>query len=633
MDPITMMVASIGMQFFSNYKNNKKSTELQQRQQELQRAAMEHDFERARRLQAESAKLALELENEVHQQRLEDIQRNYDDILHNFATNFAIKNWPLNVLPFVMKGESFGSLFGGTSKSISVHCIFTPSNCTWFNSLFYDDIDMQLESEMNNNWNAQSTHPVVYYGGGWNRREKEMVGGRLKVVPSTINLNDIDLLYTKLKSVPTIVITPYFDAEPDAKLYFRVRLWGMGEDSEKFYRIDVNNGDESNGQFQFTYKYDKNTKPEETEEYINTTITEFVQYLECLVGFVADKYFWSMYGNSPCLPLITTSNKCSTYLLDKYSLLYNNELLLSHNKTTLNRNMLLLFDGIKSLYSKEERQKMLDKTAESCLNICIGERLNRADYKIFDDLYVSFLEQISLRYEDDGRKNYIDGLKNKLLETCPLFEFVFCANVKELHRSIASFMSKANCCSVVFKVLQKDLIAIAPKKQEQLVKGVIMFCSTYFPMFPNSGVYELLSNNKAIEYPIDPCAGIEIDINKILMNFQEQRKSLEVCIDLYDRLSVETDIDGFVNSDCLCASVDDIYKWIKENRNEFHTGIDLFKGFSRSNNKYLVFGVFKIGTELQLLHNVLILFYDIIPDEINGLFGMKNKYCITFINC
>lgn len=184
-----MMVASIGMQFFNNYANSKKNEEIQEKQREFQRAAAEHDFERMRKLQTESAKLALELEAEVHKERVEDINSNYDALLDNFAHSFAIQNWPLNVLPFVMKGESFGTLFNGT-KSINLHCILTPSNCDWFNKNFYDDIDLRLEAEMNNNWNAQSTHPVVYYGGAWNRRS--MVKGIS--VPNIVDLDDIELL-------------------------------------------------------------------------------------------------------------------------------------------------------------------------------------------------------------------------------------------------------------------------------------------------------------------------------------------------------------------------------------------------------------------------------------------------------
>lgn len=293
MDPITMMVASIGMQFFNNYANSKKNEEIQEKQREFQRAAAEHDFERMRKLQAESAKLALELEAEVHKERVEDINNNYDALLDNFAHSFAIQNWPLNVLPFVMKGESFGTLFNGTTQSVNLHCILTPSNCEWFNREFYDDIDLRLEAEMNNKWNAQTTHPIVYYGGAWNRRSMN----RGISVPNVVDLDDIELLRVKLKDVPVVVITPYFDPW----LHFKVKLWGMGKDSEAPYRIDIPHG--NNIQYSqriFSYDYHKD-QTELTEDFENTTIEEFVPYLECLIGFIADKYFWSIYGLPPIL--------------------------------------------------------------------------------------------------------------------------------------------------------------------------------------------------------------------------------------------------------------------------------------------------------------------------------------------
>lgn len=309
MDPITMMVASIGMQFFNNYANSKKTEEIQEKQREFQRAAAEHDFERMRNLQAESAKLALELEAEVHKERVEDINNNYDALLDNFAHSFAIQNWPLNVLPFVMKGESFGTLFNGTTQSVNLHCILTPSNCEWFNREFYDDIDLRLEAEMNNKWNAQTTHPIVYYGGAWNRRSMN----RGISVPNVVDLDDIELLRVKLKDVPVVVITPYFDPW----LHFKVKLWGMGKDSEAPFRIDIPHGNNIEySQRIFSYDYHKD-QTELTEDFEDTTIEEFVPYLECLIGFIADKYFWGMYGLSPILPRLLRSNP-SLRLIDSY---------------------------------------------------------------------------------------------------------------------------------------------------------------------------------------------------------------------------------------------------------------------------------------------------------------------------
>lgn len=318
MDPVTMMVASIGMQFFTQHATSKKNAEIQEKQREFQKAAAEHDFERMRKLQAESARLALELEAEVHKERVEDINNNYDALLENFAHSFAIQNWPLNVLPFVMKGESFGSLFNGTTQSVNMHCILTPSNCEWFNAMFYDDIDLRLEAELNNNWNAQTTHPVIYYGGGWNRRT--MRHGIS--VPDEINLVDIDLLKVKLKNIPVVVITPYFDHDSSSDtgswLQFRVQIWGMGKDSDTPFRIEIPHGKIEYSKRIFSYDYNKDVKDKISNDFINTTIEEFVPYLESMIGFLADKYFWSMYGVAPKLPLLLTNKQSSIYNLSKY---------------------------------------------------------------------------------------------------------------------------------------------------------------------------------------------------------------------------------------------------------------------------------------------------------------------------
>lgn len=303
MDPVTMMIASIGMQFFNNYANNKKNQEIQAQQRKFQKAAQLHDFDRMRKAQSEAAKLAMELETNVHNDRIKEIESSYDVWLENLAHSFTINNWPLNVLPFIMKGESFGSLITGTSKSISMHCVLTPSNCDWFNEYFYDDLDMRVEAAMNNNWNAQSAHPIVYYGGGWNKRVKKTPTD--PAIAESINLVDVALLENQLKQYPTLVITPYFDPF----LHFRVKLWGMGESSNNTFRIDIPHGDIEPSARVFSHDYCKDNKLDDTDDLYNTTMEEFVPYLEKLIGFIADKYFWSMYGVCPALPEIWKKDK------------------------------------------------------------------------------------------------------------------------------------------------------------------------------------------------------------------------------------------------------------------------------------------------------------------------------------
>ena len=396
MDPITMMVASIGMQFFNNYANSKKNAEIQEKQREFQKAAAEHDFERMRKLQAESAKLALELEAEVHKERVEDINSNYDALLENFAHSFAIQNWPLNVLPFIMKGESFGSLFNGTTQSVNMHCIFTPSNCDWFNEMFYDDINLRLEAEMNNNWNAQSTHPIVYYGGGWSRRSLKHGVSQ----PNPIDLDDIELLRTKLKNVPVLVVTPYFDPW----LHFRVRLWGMGKDCGMPYRIDIPHGDDVDiSKRIFSYDYNKDVKEEMTDDFSNTTIEEFVPYLESLIGFVADKYFWTMYHIVPLTP---------TYIASKEALRFPSDirkLYLSEVETKQEYRTETLYDIERKLEYIESLSVILDRKKCQTLEI---ELLSYANSLIgLSDNQISTLSELKEFLKGQEVKIIADSIK------------------------------------------------------------------------------------------------------------------------------------------------------------------------------------------------------------------------------
>lgn len=295
-----MIAASIGAQLFNSWQANKKTEELQTRQREFQKAAQRREFDRMRQLQREATQLALEIEADVHKQRLEDIEANYDDVVKQYSTEIAIKKWPLKVLPFVMRGESFGTFFNG-SKSIALHTILTPSNCDRFNEAAYMDIDLQLEAACNEHWNAQTSHPIAYYGGAWRK--------------PTLDLDHIDLLKTQLKNVPTVVITPYFGPQ----LYFKVKMWGMGKDTEVKIELPKN---------LFSYEYEKgmNYSPKDESpkgDLIDTTIEEFVSYLECLIGFVSDKYFWSMYKVLPLLPNLITFNKISINNEIRESVIYN----------------------------------------------------------------------------------------------------------------------------------------------------------------------------------------------------------------------------------------------------------------------------------------------------------------------
>lgn len=316
MDPITglaMLVSSIGIQFFTNNANNNKSEEIAEKQRKFRDLLDRQRIEHSQELQTELNRLQVELERAVHEMRIQEIENSHDDIIKKLVEDSNVDSWPLNVLPFVIKGRSFGTMLGGGAKTISVHCFLTPSNNSDFNRFVYTDLDVKMEADINENWSTRSTHPVYYYGGAW--RDKN----------SDINhtLVCVEQMESNLRSMPCIVITPYFLKNG---IEFRIKLWGMGAESssQKLFFINTND-DLSVESIKFSYQYYFDMKFGDND-LISTTIDEFSIYLQSLIGFITDKYFWSMYGLSPALPTLLAQNRINTngqkWIIDGIKRLY-----------------------------------------------------------------------------------------------------------------------------------------------------------------------------------------------------------------------------------------------------------------------------------------------------------------------
>lgn len=387
-DPISlsMMVAGIGLQFYTNIANSKKQAQLQEKQQEFKRVQQEKDFKRMRELQEETTRLNAELELELHQQRIEEIQGDYDVIIEDLAKEKSLNSWPISILPFVAKGERFGSYLGGNINAISMQCILTPSNNPQFNRLVYKDIDYQVQAYINDQWHSQSSHPILYHGGGW----KDSLSGR--------NLkNQINNIKSQLSAIPTMVITPYFDE--DNSFYFLINIWGMGKSSEIHFSptSDV---------FSYDYESGEIPPPNAENDFVNTTIREFVPFIVSLIGVVADKYYWSLYNISPFLPKAITDAVENNYIDYPIPIInslksYYSDLICSVGKECISTSKVLsLYCGTSIILNSKEKSECLHKIAnfnpliQYCLSLdsqnlrlslCTKEELCLME-KIQDDL-------------------------------------------------------------------------------------------------------------------------------------------------------------------------------------------------------------------------------------------------------
>lgn len=305
---ITMILANVGLQIYNNWCGSRQNKQLQQKREEFERTARERNTQRMWQLMREGQELTRQLEEEKHQQRLEELKNDIGSLLQKLTYAATINNWPLNVLPIVMKNQALGNLLANQEESIALHCIFTPSNSLEFNRTVFPRIEEALEAYCNQHWSVMSDHPILFYSGAWKSQQS----------PTEVQ---IDSMRTALSNLPTLLITPFFRPN-DGKLVFHVRIWGVGASScDEFSIPEIEPTD-----FQRNYKTG--------DDYVNDTelmdelIEDLVPYLQCLIGYMADTYFWSSLGKAPHLPLLLTNGTINTdgmkYLVDDTREYYDN---------------------------------------------------------------------------------------------------------------------------------------------------------------------------------------------------------------------------------------------------------------------------------------------------------------------
>lgn len=319
---LIMIAGSIGLQYFNNKKAQENNRKIQQKRHDFLKLNAEEDIERKIRIMEETNQLREEIDWELHKQRCEDISSECDRIVQRIAKMADVSTWPLSVLPMVMKNESFGTYIGGQNESIAVHCLLTPpdsdnSSDTQIRRNFMDNViegvDSTLEKFCNYYWNTLSTHPIIYYGKAWKR---------------TVEVNNVKInqLRTDLRSLPTVVFTPKFK---DHKLILIINLWGMGKELSQ----EVDLAEVFNKTYTDEFDYIGNAQQ---------VIDDLVPYLQAVMGFLTDSYFWKMYSITPMFPGIVAQmedgdykNKLRGYIAPIYKELFEEEITLIREQDVL----------------------------------------------------------------------------------------------------------------------------------------------------------------------------------------------------------------------------------------------------------------------------------------------------------
>lgn len=345
---ITMILANVGLQIYNNWCGSRQNAALQQKREEFERAAKERNTEQMWRLMREGQELTLQLEKEKHADRLKELKDEVDYLLEKLTYETTISNWPLKVLPIVMKNQAFGNLLANQEENVAMHVIFTRSNHDKFNKLVYPVVEKQLEQYCDKHWSTMSDHPILFYSGAW----KPMVN------PTDVQ---VTAMREELKNLPTLLVTPFFRPN-DGKLVFQLHMWGVGANSTD--KFDVPEIEPTEFQRPFNNQDDYDNE----EGLLEEIVEDLVPYLECMIGYMADTYFWSSAGLAPHLPLLLTSGAINTdgmrYLISDSREYYDGLLEESEENAKKNpfmqQNLLNLFEGSAELWDEGTRKEKLE---------------------------------------------------------------------------------------------------------------------------------------------------------------------------------------------------------------------------------------------------------------------------------
>ena len=268
----------IGASFFNQRFNKKNSSELRRLQQEfkkeVQERSLRRDYDKFRRC----CEFQLQMEEESHEQRLIDIDNEFNDWFAKMAHADALasSHYPLNISPYIIKSAVIPFCYNEVGmRRKEVFCILTNSNDPVFNKSVIPHLDAMISDVICSAWNQKGTHTLCYYTDIWRQ--------------DALFSNDfVDNIKTILKT-PTMAVTPFFEKrEQQYALTIMVNMW---EDTIVDKCVCLETG----------ISYDK-MPTAYTKETANELLAKLLPIMMCGIGISTDVYYWSNYYLPPLLP-------------------------------------------------------------------------------------------------------------------------------------------------------------------------------------------------------------------------------------------------------------------------------------------------------------------------------------------
>lgn len=633
---ITMILANVGLQIYNNWCGSRQNDKLQQKREEFERAARERNTEHMWKLMREGQELTMQLEKEKHDDRLKELKDEVDHLLERLTYEATITNWPLKVLPIVMKNQAFGNLLANQEEHVALHVIFTRSNYDKFNKQVYPIVEKALEQYCDKHWSTVTDHPILFYSGAWKPLNN----------PTDVQ---VTAMREELKNLPTLLITPFFrpgdGTHPgDGKLVFQVHMWGVGANSsDQFVVPEI---EPVSDEFHFQRTYTNQQDYDNEVGLLDEIVEDLVPYLECMIGYMADTYFWSSSGLAPHLPLLVTNGTINTdgmkYLISDSREYYDQLLLTSEENAKENpfiqENLLNLYEGSAELWDEDTRDSKLEDILKTFCTKKLGKAFTSMELATKElaslkcqSTDIDFLAEICQKFNNDEKQKVIKKLIIEIQNKNPHLIICFTASQKELQIKIKENNTNKRAY-FIFKIISPNIIIGTYCDGVESITThscFVFFCID--SMRIDSGVFMSdVRSFKAVRITTDAFSKLIIDKEALKKLFSEKVDDFGKYIRLYEELDNKTDIEVLRHQENLYLTRNDLTRWIQSNSLNSFTGISLFKGYSVKHKKYLLFGVFREGSTLQISKNVLVSYYDTLPSEIDNLFLNNTHFSLNF---
>lgn len=504
---ITMIFTNVGLQIYNNWCSSRQNTKLQEKREEFECAARERNTEHMWKLMREGQELTMQLEKEKHDDRLKELKDEVDHLLERLTYEATISNWPLKVLPIVMKNQAFGNLLANQEEHVAMHVILTRSNYNEFNKSVFPIVEKQLEQYCDQHWSTMTDHPVLFYSGAW------------KPMSSPTDVQ-VTAMREELKNLPTLLITPFF-RPGDGKLVFQVHMWGVGANSsDQFIVPEI---EPVNDEFHFQRTYNNQQDYENEEGLLDEMVEDLVPYLECMIGYMADTYFWSSFGYIPQLPRMLTNGTINTdgmkYLVDDareyYDLLLLEGLEKAMQQPFADDNFLNLYDGASSLWDKTTQTNKLEKIFLSYCEKIEGKKFDSFNLAKDDCIFNendTFIKNFKTLYPEEFETKHASFVSSSYqIDEFPANLFLL-YNYQELDL-LNDVLKKYH-----FDIELYEYYLLLIKKDNRIIthvidkEGIIHICSPSYDTMIN---YEKLKYPRKIKEFFEGRERLTIPINKI----------------------------------------------------------------------------------------------------------------------